>query len=167
MTSASARRRVGAPVTVGPVTATGRRNRIGALLVAALLAVLGACSTSSTEGTSAPPARPDGSLEAARTKLGLVQQDPCYTSRDLVAQWSVCGRWVEEVRNVATAAAGARPANPEITDPAAAVEAGYERFRRAGCPAGVAPADPAACITAVEMTRTGVTRLATGMAGAR
>jgi hypothetical protein len=149
------------------VTAPGRRSRIGAVLVAVLLAGLGACSTPSTEGTSAPPAGPDRSLEAARTKLALVQQDPCYTSRDLVAQWPVCGRWEEEVRNVATAAAGARPANPEITDPAAAVEAAYERFLRAGCPAGVAPADPGACIAAVEMTRTGVTRLAAGFAGAR
>ena len=147
--------------------ARGARLRLVGVLVAALLAVLGACSTSSTEGTSAPSARPDGSLEAARTKLGLVQQDPCYTSRDLAQQWRVCGRWVEEVRNVATAAAGARPANREITDPAAAVEAGYERFQRAGCPAGVAPADPGACIAAVEVTRTGVTRLATGIAGAR
>jgi len=152
---------------VGTVTATGRRDRIGAVLVAALLAGLGACSTASTGGTSAPPARPDGSLEAARTKLGLVQQDPCYTSRDLARQWTVCGRWEEEVRNVATAAAGARPTNREITDPAAAVEAGHERFLRAGCPAGVAPADPGACIAALEVTRTGVTRLAAGIAATR
>ncbi|WP_433783303.1 hypothetical protein ACQPX6_25025 [Actinomycetospora sp. CA-101289] len=143
------------------------RLRLVGVLVAVLLSGLGACSTAYTEGTSAPPARPNGSLEAARAKLGLVQQDPCYTSRDLATQWTVCGRWEEEVRNVATAAAGARPANPEITDPAAAVEAGHERFLRAGCPAGVAPADPGACIAAVEVTRTGVTRLATGIAGAR
>jgi hypothetical protein len=147
--------------------ARGARCRLVGVLVAVLLAGLGACSTSSTGGTSAPAARPDGSLEAARTKLGLVQQDPCYTTRDLARQWPVCGRWEEEVRGVATAAAGARPANPEITDPAAAVEAGYESFLRAGCPAGVAPADPGACIAAVEMTRTGVARLATGMAAAR
>ena len=143
------------------------RLRLVGVLVAVLLAGLGACSTSSTEGTSTPPARPDRSLEAARTKLGLIQQDPCYTSRDLAAQWPVCGRWEEEVRNVATAAAGARPGNPEITDPAAAVEAGYERFFRAGCPAGVAPADPDTCIAAVEATRAGVSRLATGIASAR
>ena len=147
----------------------GRRARLRlvGVLVAVLLAALGAWSTSSTEGTSAPPARPDGSLEAARTKLALVQQDPCYTTRDLARQWPVCGRWEEEVRNVATAAAGARPANPEITDPAAAVEAGHAQFLRAGCPAGVAPADPGACIPAVDVTRTGVTRLAEGIASAR
>ncbi|MDF2978716.1 MAG: hypothetical protein K0S40_3444 [Actinomycetospora sp.] len=149
-----------------PVARRARLRLVGVLL-AVLLAGLGACSTSSTESPSTPPARPDGSLEAARTKLGLVQQDPCYTSRDLAAQWPVCARWEEEVRNVAIAAAGARPANPEITDPAAAVEAGYERFLRAGCPAGVAPADPGACIAAVEATRTGVTRLAAGIAAAR
>ena len=79
----------------------------------------------------------------------------------------MCGRWEEEVRNVANAAAGARPDDREITDPSAAVETGHEHFLRAGCPAGVAPADPATCVAAVGETRVAVTRLATGIAAAR
>ena len=138
-----------------------------ALLGGVLGGVLGGCSSEYTQGTSSPPARPNTSLEAARTKLGLVQQDPCYTSRDLLRQWPVCGRWEEEVRNVANAAAGARPDDREITDPSAAVETGHEHFLRAGCPAGVAPADPATCVAAVGETRVAVTRLATGIAAAR
>jgi hypothetical protein len=139
------------------------------VVAAALLMALGAsgCSSEYTEGTSSPAARPNTSLDAARTKLGLIQQDPCYTAPDLVRQWPVCGRWEEEVRNVANAASSARPDDREITDPAAAVEAGHEHFLRAGCPAGVAPADPATCAAAVGETRIGVTRLATGIAAAR
>ena len=121
-----------------------------ALALLVLGGALAGCSTEDTQGTSSSAARPNASLEAARTKLGLVQQDPCYTSRDLLRQWPVCGRWEEEVRNVANAAAGARPDDREITDPSAAVETGHEHFLRAGCPAGVA-----------------VTRLATGIAAAR
>ena len=79
----------------------------------------------------------------------------------------MCGRWEEEVRNVANAAAGARPDDREITDPSAAVETGHEHFLRAGCPTGVAPADPATCVAAVGETRVAVTRLATGIAAAR
>ncbi|PVZ04610.1 hypothetical protein C8D89_11763 [Actinomycetospora cinnamomea] len=136
------------------------------MVVLAVLAGLAAgCSTEYTEGTSAPPARPDTSLDAARTKLRLVQQDPCYTSRDLAQQWPVCGRWEEEVRTTASAAADARPGDREITDPAAAVEAGHAAFVRAGCRAG-ASADPGACVTALAETRTAVTRLATGIASA-
>ena len=62
---------------------------------------------------------------------------------------------------------GRAPRDPEITDPSAAVEAAHAQFLRAGCPAGVAPADPGACVAAVEETRAGVTRLATGIAAAR
>ena len=140
--------------------------RVTALTLLAVLVVAG-CSSEYTEGTSAPAARPETSLDAARTKLELVAQDPCYTSPDLPRQWPVCGRWEEEVRNVANAAVGARPDAREITDPAAAVEAGHEHFLRAGCPAGVAPADPATCIAAVGETRIAVTRLEAGIASAR
>lgn len=134
--------------------------------LALCLALAGCTSSSFTEGTSASPARPDGSLEAARTKLGLVQQDPCYTARDIGRRWPLCGRWEEEVLNVANAAAAARPDDREVTDPAAAVRAGHESFTRAGCVAGTTP-DPGACVAAVEETRTAVTRLAGGIASAR
>ncbi|MDD7931005.1 hypothetical protein [Actinomycetospora straminea] len=134
-------------------------------LLVCLLALTG-CTSSFTEGTSATPARPDGSLEAARSKLGLVAQDPCYTARDVDRRWRRCGRWEEEVLNVGNAAAGARPGDREITDPAAAVRAGHERFVRGGCAAG-APPDPGVCVAAVEETRTAVTRLARGIASAR
>lgn len=135
---------------------------VGVLL--ALLAFAG-CSSEYTQGTSAPAARPDESLEAARTKLELVRQDSCYTTADLARQWPVCGRWEEEVRNVGNAAAAARPGDREITDPAAAVRAGYDHFVGAGCTS--TPPDPAQCVTAITETRTGVTRLAEGMASVR
>lgn len=133
-------------------------------VVLALLA-LGGCSTEYTEGTSAPAARPAASLEAAQTKLRLVQQDSCYTSADLARRWPVCARWEEEVLNVGNAAAGARPDDREITDPVVAVRAGHEHFVRAGCTA--TPIDPAACVAAITETRTAVTRLSEGMTSAR
>ncbi|MDD7942755.1 hypothetical protein PHK61_30510 [Actinomycetospora lutea] len=141
----------------------------GRVVVGLLLAVLAlaGCSSEYTEGTSAPAARPDGSLEAARTKLRLVQQDPCYTVADLTRQWPVCARWEEEVLNVGNAAAGARPDDREITDPALAVRTGHEHFVRGGCATGATPADTPRCIGAIEETRTAVTRLAQGMSAAR
>lgn len=141
-------------------------GRVVAGLFLALLALAG-CSTEYTEGTSAPAARPDGSLDAARTKLRLVQQDPCYTVADLTRQWPACGRWEEEVLNVGNAAAGARPDDREITDPVAAVRTGHEHYVRAGCAAGVAPADTPTCIAAIGETRTAVTRLGEGIASVR
>lgn len=149
------------------MVATGRGAR-GFALGVALLAALGlaGCSAEDTEG-SAPPARPDTSLEAARTKLGLIQQDPCYTAPDLARWWPVCARWEEEVRNVARVAAETRADDPEITDPAAAVEAGHERFLRAGCRSRATATDPAACVAALGETRTAVSRLAAGIAAAR
>ncbi|MEJ2887877.1 hypothetical protein [Actinomycetospora aeridis] len=142
-------------------------GRIGAVVAALLLALLAlaGCSSEYTEGTSAPAARPDTSLESARTKLRLVQQDSCYTSRDLARQWPACGRWEEEVRNVGNAAASARPDAREITDPAVAVRAGHEHFVRSGCTS--TPTDPGACIAAIGETRTAVTRLAQGISSTR
>jgi len=131
------------------------------------LAVLVGCGSGDTGGTPTTAARPGGSLEAVRTKLRLVQQDPCYTAPDVAGQWPRCGRWEEEVRSVANAAKGARPDDPEITDPAAAVEAGHAQFLRAGCTAGAVPADPGACVAAIDDTRIAVTRLAAGVAAAR
>ncbi|MEJ2862464.1 hypothetical protein [Actinomycetospora flava] len=138
---------------------------VGVLLALLALTALTGCSAEYTEGTSAPAARPDGSLDAARTKLRLVQQDSCYTSADLARQWPVCGRWEEEVLNVGNAAAGARPGDREITDPAVAVRAGHEHFVRGGCTS--TPTDPNACIAAIDETRAAVTRLAQGIASVR
>jgi hypothetical protein len=142
-------------------------GRIRAGLVGAVLALLAlaGCSTEYTEGTSGPAARPAQSLEAARTKLQLVLQDPCYKTQDIAAQWPVCGRWEEEVFNVANAAAGARPQEPEITDPAAGVRAAHEHFVRAGCGSGAPPAGAGACIAAIRETRAAVTSLASGIGG--
>ena len=149
------------PCDRGAVIASAR---VVVVVLLALVASAG-CSREYTEGTSAPAVRPDGSLEAARTKLQLVQQDSCYTSADLARQWPACGRWEEEVLNVGNAAAGARPGTREITDPAGAVRAGYDHFVRAGCTS--TPTDPAACLTAIDETRAGVTRLAQGIASVR
>ena len=137
--------------------------RVGIGLLLALLAVAG-CTSSYTEGTSGPAARPDQSLDAARTKLQFVQQDACYTSRDVAGLYPRCGRWAEEVRNVANAASVARPGQPEITDPAAAVLAGHEHFLRAGCATGGAPQE---CVAAITETRDAVTSLGRGIATAR
>lgn len=132
------------------------------LTLLALVAVAG-CSSRYTEGTAGPAAPPAQSLDAARTKLMLVQQDPCYTSRDVAGQWPVCGRWEEEVLNVANAASGARPDQREIVDPADAVRAGHEHFVRAGCGTGVTPGDPADCVAALTETRDAVTSLSRGI----
>lgn len=141
-------------------------ERIVVALLLAVLALAG-CSSEYTQGTSAPAARPDGSLEAATTKLRLVEQDACYTSADATRQLPVCARWEEEVLGVGNTAAGARPDDREITDPAAAVRAGHEHFVRAGCASGVTPADPAECVAAIGETRTALTRLGAGIAAAR
>ncbi|MHC1560554.1 hypothetical protein ACR9E3_16480 [Actinomycetospora sp. C-140] len=132
-------------------------------LLLAVVAVAG-CSSDYTEGTSGPAARPDQSLEAARTKLELVQQDACYTSRDVAGLYPRCGRWEEEVLNVANAASVARPGQPEITDPAAAVVAGHDHFLRAGCATGGAPPE---CVAAMTETREAVTSLGRGITTAR
>jgi hypothetical protein len=79
----------------------------------------------------------------------------------------VCGRWEEEVLNVASAATAARPDQREITDPAGAVRTGHEHFVRAGCASGVSPADPGTCVAAVVETRGAVTSLASGLASVR
>lgn len=144
-------------------------RRIGVGLAAVVLALLApaGCSAEYTQGTSAPAAPPATSLDAARTKLQLVQQDPCYRTRDVAGQWPLCGRWEEEVLNVANAAAGARPDEREITDPAAAVRAGHEDFVRRGCASGIPPAGPDSCVAAVLETRAAVTSLANGIAGVR
>ncbi|WP_133827148.1 hypothetical protein [Actinomycetospora succinea] len=140
--------------------------RVVAGLLLALL-VLAGCSSEYTEGTSGPAVRPDTSLEAARTKLRLVEQDSCYTAADVARQWPVCGRWEEEVLNIGNAAAGARPEDREITDPAVAVRDGHEHFVRAGCVAGATAPDPAQCVAAVDETRVGVRRLGEGIASVR
>jgi hypothetical protein len=148
---------------VDAVDGAGRGARLAVVVLAMVAGLAAGCSGADT---GSAPGRPEASLEAARTKLGLVQQDPCYTARDIARQWPVCARWEVEVRNIANAASGARPADREITDPAAAVQAGYERFVRAGC-GSRAGADPGACATALGETRTAVTRLATGITAAR
>ncbi|WP_345424267.1 hypothetical protein [Actinomycetospora chlora] len=141
--------------------------RVGVGLVTLVLALLAGCSTEYTEGTSAPPVRPAQSLDAARTKLQLVVQDPCYTARDIAGQWPYCGRWEEEVLNTANAAAGARPELREVTDPAGAVRAGHEHFVRGGCASGIPPAGPGDCVAAIVETREAVTSLGRGIAAAR
>jgi hypothetical protein len=99
--------------------------------------------------------------------MHLVQQDRCYTSRDLAGQWPVCGRWEEEVLGVANTATAVRPDQREITDPAAAVRTGHEHFVRGGCASRVSPADPSTCVAAVVETRAAVTSLASGLASVR
>jgi hypothetical protein len=149
------------------VIAPGRVGVVPAAALVVLLALLTGCSTEYTEGTSAPPARPAQSLEAARTKLQLVVQDPCYTARDIAGVWPSCGRWEEEVLNTANAAAGSRPDLREITDPSAAVRAGHEHFVRGGCASGIPPAGPGDCVAAVIETRDAVTSLGRGVATVR
>ena len=142
---------------------TSRRRTVAALLaVVAVLVVLGGCSREL--GAGDPDRGGPGvntSPAAARTKLTLLLDDPCYTAPDPRGTWPRCGRWAEEATSTARAATTAVPSDAALGDAARAVQAGRDTFASRGC-ASQGPAvatDPGACIGALLSTRTAVTGL--------
>jgi hypothetical protein len=114
--------------------------------------------------SGAPGANVDATTDAARTKLSLQVQDPCYAG-DARQAWPRCARWVEETASSARTAAeasGSAPADPAVVAGAAAVAAGHDAFLGRGCGTGAtgAQADAGACVGALTQTRNGVRGLA-------
>ena len=101
------------------------------------------------------------SPDAARTKLRLALQDPCFTDADPRRTWPRCGRWVEEAVSTARAASTALPADPAITQATTEVTAGRDAFLARGCPSTgpAVPADAGGCVGALGTTRGGVAAL--------
>jgi len=101
------------------------------------------------------------SPDAARTKLRLALEDPCFTDADPRRTWPRCGRWVEETVSTARAATTALPADPAVARAAADVTAGRDAFLARGCPATgpAVPVDAGGCLGALGTTRRGVAAL--------